>query len=117
MTLQVDGDQPAEIRARNIIVATGSEARLLPGLSLDGQTVLTNKEILDLESVPKSLLVIGAGALGVEFASMFAHFGSDVTVVEMQPQHSSSGRPRNIGRDRQDPQKEANQVFNQRPHR
>jgi len=46
---------------------------------------LTNKEILDLESVPKSLLVIGAGALGVEFASMFRKFGSDVTVVEMLP--------------------------------
>lgn len=83
--IQVDGDQPAEIRARSIIVATGSEARLLPGLSSNAQTVLTNKEILDLESVPKSLLVIGAGALGVEFASMFARFGSDVTVVEMQP--------------------------------
>jgi dihydrolipoamide dehydrogenase len=84
-TVQVDGDQPAEIRARHIVIATGSEARLLPGLSSDSQTVLTNKEILDLESVPKSLLVIGAGALGVEFASMFARFGSDVTVVEMQP--------------------------------
>lgn len=84
-TVQVDGDQPAEIRARNIVIATGAEARLLPGLSVDGQTILTNREILDLESVPKSLLVIGAGALGVEFASMFAQFGSAVTVLEMQP--------------------------------
>ncbi len=83
--VKVDGDQPAEIRARNIVIATGAEARLLPGLSMDGQTILTNKEILDLESVPKSLLVIGAGALGVEFASMFAKFGSAVTVLEMQP--------------------------------
>jgi dihydrolipoamide dehydrogenase len=83
--VQVDGDQPAEIRARNIVIATGAEARLLPGLSMDGQTILTNREILDLESVPKSLLVIGAGALGVEFASMFAKFGSAVTVLEMQP--------------------------------
>jgi dihydrolipoamide dehydrogenase len=83
--VQVDGDQPAEIRARSIVIASGSEARLLPGLSLDGQAILTNKEILDLESVPKSLLVIGAGALGVEFASMFAQFGSDVTVLEMLP--------------------------------
>jgi dihydrolipoamide dehydrogenase len=54
-------------------------------LDLDGQYILTNKEILDLESVPKSLLVIGAGAVGVEFASIFARFGSDVTVVEMLP--------------------------------
>jgi dihydrolipoamide dehydrogenase len=83
--IQVDGDQPAEIRARNIVVATGSEARLLPGLSLDGQAILTNKEILDLESVPKSLLVIGGGALGIEFASLFSQFGSDVTVLEMMP--------------------------------
>jgi dihydrolipoamide dehydrogenase len=84
-TVRVEGDQPAEIRARNIVIATGSESRLLPGLSLEGQAVLTNKEILDLESVPKSLLVIGAGALGVEFASMFKQFGSDVTVLEMLP--------------------------------
>ena len=83
--VKVDGDQPAEIRARNIVIATGAEARLLPGLPMDGQTILTNKEILDLESVPKSLLVIGAGALGVEFATMFAKFGSAVTVLEMQP--------------------------------
>ncbi len=84
-TVQVEGEVTTEIRARNIIVATGSEAKLLPGLELDGQTLLTNKEILDLESVPKSLLVIGAGAVGVEFASIFARFGSNVTVVEMLP--------------------------------
>jgi dihydrolipoamide dehydrogenase len=83
--VHVEGDQPAEIRARNIVIATGAEARLLPGLSMDGQTILTNREILDLERVPKSLLVIGGGALGVEFASMFAKFGSAVTVLEMQP--------------------------------
>jgi dihydrolipoamide dehydrogenase len=84
-TVRVEGDQVAEIRARNIIIATGAEAKLLPGLELDGQTVLTNKEILDLEAIPKSLLIIGAGALGVEFASIFTRFGSEVTVVEMQP--------------------------------
>ncbi|MBN1568266.1 MAG: dihydrolipoyl dehydrogenase [Acidobacteria bacterium] len=84
-TVMVEGDQPTEIRARNIIVATGSEAKVIPGLELDGQAVLTNKEILDLDSVPKSMVVIGAGALGVEFAYMFARFGSDVTVLEMLP--------------------------------
>jgi dihydrolipoamide dehydrogenase len=83
--VQIEGDQVSEVRARNIIVATGSEAKLLPGLELDGRVVLTNKEILDLESVPKSLLIIGAGALGVEFASIFARFGTEVTVVEMLP--------------------------------
>jgi dihydrolipoamide dehydrogenase len=84
-TVQVEGEAVDEIRARNIIIATGSEAKLLPGLELDGQTILTNKEILDLESIPKSLLVVGAGAVGVEFASIFARFGSNVTVIEMLP--------------------------------
>jgi dihydrolipoamide dehydrogenase len=84
-TVQVEGETVAEVRARNIVVATGSEAKLLPGLDLDGQFILTNKEILDLDSVPKSLLIIGAGAVGVEFASIFSRFGTDVTVVEMLP--------------------------------
>ena len=83
--VQVEGEQISEIRARKIVLATGSESKLIPGLELDGQIVLTNKEILDLEAVPKTLLIIGAGALGVEFASMFSRFGSDVTVLEMLP--------------------------------
>jgi dihydrolipoamide dehydrogenase len=58
---------------------------MLPGLELDGHHITTNKEILDLEAVPKSLLVVGAGAVGIEFASIFARFGSEVTVVEMLP--------------------------------
>jgi dihydrolipoamide dehydrogenase len=83
--VQVEGETATEIRARNILVATGSEARLLPGLELDGQHILSNKEILDLDAIPKSLLVVGAGAVGVEFASVFARFGTDVTIVEMLP--------------------------------
>jgi dihydrolipoamide dehydrogenase len=74
-----------EITAKNIIVATGSEAKLLPGLEPDGKTILTNKEILGLEEVPKSMLIIGAGAVGVEFASIFHRFGTEVTVLEMLP--------------------------------
>jgi len=83
--VQVEGETVTEIRARNILVATGSEAKLLAGLELDGQCLLTNKEILDLDGIPKSLLVVGAGAVGIEFASIFSRFGSDVTVVEMLP--------------------------------
>jgi dihydrolipoamide dehydrogenase len=83
--VQVEGEAAAEISARSVILATGSEAKSLPGLEIDGQTILTNKEILDLKSVPKSLLIIGAGALGLEFASIFSRFGSQVTVVEMLP--------------------------------
>lgn len=84
-TVQVEGEVVSEIRAKSILVATGSEAKLLPGLELDGQCLLTNKEILDLDGIPKSLLVVGAGAVGLEFASIFSRFGTDVTVVEMLP--------------------------------
>jgi dihydrolipoamide dehydrogenase len=84
-TIQVEGETVAEVRAKNIIIATGSEAKLLPGLDLDGQFILTNKEILDLDRIPQSLLIIGAGAVGIEFASIFSRFGADVTVVEMLP--------------------------------
>lgn len=84
-TVQVEGETVTEIRAKNIMVATGSEAKLLPGLELDGQCLATNKEIFDLEGIPKSLIVVGAGSVGIEFASIFARFGTDVTVVEMLP--------------------------------
>jgi len=73
------------IEARNIIVATGSEARMLPGLEPDPEFILTNVEILNLTAVPKSLAIIGAGAVGVEFASIFHRFGTEVTVIEMLP--------------------------------
>ena len=74
-----------EVSAKNIVLATGSEARLLPGLEPDGKRILTNKEILSLPEIPKSLVIIGAGAVGVEFASIFHRFGSKVTVLEMLP--------------------------------
>src|ERR1700744_552951 len=71
------------LEAKNIIIATGSEARMIPGLQPDPEYILTNVEILDLTAVPKSLIVVGAGAVGVEFASIFRRFGSEVTAVEM----------------------------------
>ena len=73
------------LEAKNIIVATGSEARMIPGLAPDPDFILTNIEILNLTAVPKSLIIIGAGAVGVEFASIFRRFGAEVTVVEMLP--------------------------------
>lgn len=73
------------LETKNIILATGSGARMLPGLQPDATRILTNIEILSLPQVPKSLLVIGSGAVGVEFASIFKRFGSDVTVFEMLP--------------------------------
>jgi len=74
-----------EIAAKNIVVATGSEARMLPGLQPDAKTLLTNKEILSLPAIPQSMIIIGAGAVGVEFASIFQRFGTKVTVLEMLP--------------------------------
>ena len=76
---------PQTLEAKNILVATGSEARMLPGLQPDGDTILTNIEILNLTEVPKSLIIIGAGAVGVEFASIFRRFGTEVTVIELLP--------------------------------
>ena len=75
----------SEIEAKNIMLATGSEARSLPGVDFDGKTILSNREILGLPEVPKSLIVVGAGAVGVEFASIYNSFGAEVTVLEMLP--------------------------------
>lgn len=68
-----------------IIVATGSRPKVVSGLEPDGVRVFTSDEILDIARVPRSLVVLGAGAVGVEFASMFAAFGSEVTIIEMLP--------------------------------
>jgi dihydrolipoamide dehydrogenase len=73
------------LEAKNILIATGSEARMLPGLTPDASSILTNIEILDLAAVPRNLIIIGAGAVGVEFASIFRRFGTEVTVIEMLP--------------------------------
>jgi dihydrolipoamide dehydrogenase len=72
-------------QAKNIILATGSEARMLPGLKPDAERILTNIEILNLTAVPKTMIIIGAGAVGVEFASIFNRFGTKVTILEMLP--------------------------------
>jgi dihydrolipoamide dehydrogenase len=71
--------------AKNIIVATGSTPRSLPGIEIDHQAILSSDSMLELAEVPKSLLVIGSGAVGVEFASMYSRFGSKTTVVEILP--------------------------------
>ncbi|MDQ6677732.1 MAG: dihydrolipoyl dehydrogenase [Acidobacteriota bacterium] len=73
------------LEAKFILLATGSTARMFPGLQADPEFLLTNIEILNLTEVPKSLAIIGAGAVGVEFASMFKKFGSQVSLFEMLP--------------------------------
>jgi len=74
----------SQIRTKNVILATGSDARTLFGQSPDDR-ILTNIEILSLPSVPKSLIVIGAGPVGLEFASIFRSFGTEVSIVEFLP--------------------------------
>jgi dihydrolipoyl dehydrogenase len=73
------------LEAEHIILATGSRERLLPGVSVDGRRVWTSYEALQVETVPESLIIIGAGAVGVEFASIFATYGTRVTLIEMLP--------------------------------
>jgi dihydrolipoamide dehydrogenase len=77
---------PGTYSAKHIIVATGARPRALPGLEGDGKLVWTYFEAMVPDRVPKSLLVIGSGAIGIEFASFFRALGSEVTVVEILPQ-------------------------------
>jgi dihydrolipoamide dehydrogenase len=79
-----DGSKTTQVKTKNVILATGSEARMIPGLQADDR-VLTNIEILKLGKVPKSLIVVGAGAVGVEFASIFRSFDCEVIILEMLP--------------------------------
>ena len=84
--IEVTSDQGTQtVETKNIILATGSEARMLPGLEPDNDLILTNIQILEMKEVPPTLGIIGAGAVGVEFASIFSRFGSKVTVLEMLP--------------------------------
>jgi dihydrolipoamide dehydrogenase len=73
------------LQTKNVLLATGSKPRSLPFLPIDGTAILTSDELLQIKQIPKSLVVIGAGAVGIEFASVFARFGSSVTVIEMLP--------------------------------
>jgi len=77
---------PGQYQAKHIIIATGARPRVLPGIEPDKKVVWTYFEAMVPDRVPKSLLVIGSGAIGIEFASFYRTLGSDVTVVEVLPQ-------------------------------
>ena len=77
---------PGPYQAKHIIVATGARPRVLPGLEPDGKLVWTYFEAMVPPAIPKSLLVVGSGAIGIEFASFYRNFGAEVTVVEVLPQ-------------------------------
>ncbi len=73
------------LEAQAIIIATGARPRSLPGMTVDGKKIITSREALELTAVPKRLIVVGAGAIGVEFAYVFRSYGAEVTVIEMLP--------------------------------
>src|SRR5437899_12078855 len=74
-----------EVNAKNIILANGSEAKSLPGYNFDENYLLSNVGALDLAEVPKSILIVGSGAVGVEFASIYSSFGAQVTLIQILP--------------------------------
>jgi dihydrolipoamide dehydrogenase len=84
VSVEKDGKKTA-IEASNVLMVSGSEARSLPGIEPDHKTILTNRSIIQLPEIPKTLIVIGAGAVGVEFASIYNSFGSSVTIIEALP--------------------------------
>ncbi len=86
--VSVNGGESGDLslRAANVILATGSQPRSLPGFDVDGSLVVTSDEMLSIERLPASAVVIGGGAIGCEFASMMGDLGVDVTVLEALPQ-------------------------------
>ena len=78
-----DGSPVAELTARHIVLATGARARSLPGIEPEGERIWTYKEAMVPAAIPKSLLVVGSGAIGIEFASFYHDMGAEVTVVEV----------------------------------
>ena len=84
--VEVTEGQTQTISARKeVIVATGSQARSVPGIEIDRKRIITSDEAIGLKEIPKSIAIMGSGAVGVEFASIFHRFGSDVTLIELLP--------------------------------
>lgn len=79
------GDSATTLTAKEIVIATGSYARSVPGIELDGTRIITSDQAIHLREVPPSIVIMGSGPIGVEFATVFKRFGSDVTVVELLP--------------------------------
>ncbi len=80
-----DGQTQTLTARKEIIVATGSQPRGVPGIEIDRQRIITSDEAIHLKEVPKSIVILGSGAVGVEFASIFRRFGSEVTLIELLP--------------------------------
>ena len=82
--IDVSGERPRSLTGREIIIATGSSPRSLPGITIDRTQIITSDEAINLAAIPKSMAIMGSGAVGVEFASIFRRFGSEVTLIELQ---------------------------------
>src|ERR1700704_2787489 len=80
-----EGDKQTLRARKEIIVATGSAPRSVPGVTIDRKRIITSDEAIHLPEVPRSIAVLGSGAVGVEFASIFRRFGSEVTIFELLP--------------------------------
>ncbi len=80
-----DGQQQTLTARKELIVATGSQPRSVPGIELDRKRIITSDEAIHMKEIPKSLVIMGSGAVGVEFGSIFRRFGSEVTIVELLP--------------------------------
>jgi dihydrolipoamide dehydrogenase len=83
LDIEKSGEKARDVQAKHIILATGARARSLPGLEPDGKLIWTYKEAMLPDRMPKSLLVVGSGAIGIEFASFYRNLGAEVTVVEV----------------------------------
>src|SRR5262245_66159984 len=79
-----DGDRQT-LEAKEIIIATGSSARSVPGIEIDHRRIITSDDAIALKEIPKTLAMMGCGAVGVEFASIYRRFGAEVTIVELLP--------------------------------
>ena len=80
-----DGQTQIISARKEIIVATGSQPRSVPGIEIDRRRVITSDEAVNLKEIPRSIAIMGSGAVGVEFGSIFRRFGSDVTIIELLP--------------------------------
>ncbi len=85
LTVEMPDKEMITVTTKDIVIATGSVPRELPGLAFDGKRIISSDHVLERQDIPKSLLILGGGAIGVEFASMYNDFGSEVTLVEMLP--------------------------------
>jgi dihydrolipoamide dehydrogenase len=80
-----EGQKQTLVARQQIVVATGSQPRSVPGIEIDRTRIITSDEAIGLKDIPKSIVIMGSGAVGVEFASIFRRFGSEVTVIELLP--------------------------------